>query len=214
MACNESVVAAVRAGLPGSICDVESLDAWFAREILSHEAALVRYLTRAWFARDEIHDLRQETYLRVYEAAAKSRPHSPRAFLFATARHLIADRLRRSRIVSIESGWDSEALDVLIDEISPERCTGGQQELSSLSRAFDLLPPRCREVVWLRRVEDRSQKEVAARLGIGEGMVEKHIANAMRRLADALFSCNISENPKAPSSSPVREDHYARQHTN
>jgi DNA-directed RNA polymerase specialized sigma24 family protein len=43
----------------------ESLDAWFARETLAHEAPLVRYLKRTWSRRDEIHDLRQETYLRV-----------------------------------------------------------------------------------------------------------------------------------------------------
>ena len=75
----------------------ESLDTWFAREILAHEAPLVRYLTRMWPRRDEIHDLRQETYLRVYEAAAKERPRSAKAFLFTTARHLLVDRMRRQR---------------------------------------------------------------------------------------------------------------------
>jgi RNA polymerase sigma factor (sigma-70 family) len=214
MACNDTVGGLDRSARPAGVCVSDSLDAWFAREVLSHEAALVRYLTRTWFARDEIHDLRQEVYLRVYEAAAKQRPHSAKAFLFATARHLIADRLRRKRVVSIESGWDSDALDVLVDEISPERCMGAHQELSFLAQAFDLLPPRCREVVWMRRVEERSQKEVAAELGIGEAMVEKHVAKAMRRLADALFGCHCSETPTSEATNPVREDHHARQHTN
>jgi RNA polymerase sigma factor (sigma-70 family) len=165
----------------------DALDAWFVREILAHEGALVSYLVRAWPARDDIHDLRQETYLRVYEAAAKERPRSAKAFLFATARHLLIDRLRRQRVVSFEPGWDLNDLDALVDEISPERCAGAGEELRALAVAFDLLPPRCREVVWMRRVEEQSQKEVAARLGIGEAMVEKHIAKGMRRLADALF---------------------------
>lgn len=73
----------------------ESLDGWFVREILVHEAPLVRYLIRTWRRRDEIHDLRQETYLRVYEAAAKERPRSAKSFLFTTARHLMVDRMRR-----------------------------------------------------------------------------------------------------------------------
>jgi RNA polymerase sigma-70 factor (ECF subfamily) len=111
-------------------------------------------------------------------------------------------------VVSIESGWDFHELDVLIDEISPERRTGACQELTSLVRAFNLLPPRCREVVWMRRMEDRSQKEVAACLGIGEAMVEKHVAKAMRRLADALFGCNCGEEAQAR---PVKEDPNARQ---
>ena len=80
----------------------ESLDAWFAREILIHEDALVSYLRRTWSNRDEVHDLRQETYIRVYEAAGKARPATPKSFMFATARHLMTDRLRRGRVVSIE----------------------------------------------------------------------------------------------------------------
>src|SRR3546814_6275740 len=62
----------------------DSLDDWFAREILVHEGALESFLRRAWPNRDEIHDLRQEAYVRVYEAAARSRPTTPRAFLFTT----------------------------------------------------------------------------------------------------------------------------------
>jgi RNA polymerase sigma factor (sigma-70 family) len=192
----------------------ESLDTWFAREILAHEAPLIRYLMRTWHARDEIHDLRQETYLRVYEAAAKQRPRSAKAFLFTTARHLLVDRMRRQRVVSFEPGWNLDELNVLVDEISPERSAGADEELRALAIAFNRLPPRCRQVVWMRRVEEQSQKEVAKRLGIGEAMVEKHVAKAMRRLADALFGCHSSEKPKGETASPAREDHYGRQHTN
>ena len=81
----------------------ESLDAWFKREILVHEAALVGYLTRTWPHRHEILDLRQDIYVRVYESAAKVRPFAPKSFLFATARHLLTDRIRRQRIVSIDA---------------------------------------------------------------------------------------------------------------
>lgn len=164
----------------------ESLDNWFAREILAHEASLARYLARAWGNRDEVHDLRQEIYVRIYEAAAKSRPTAPKAFLFTTARHLMADRLRRTRIVSIEAMGDLEALNVPVDDISAERRVSARQELRRFVDAFDLLPPRCREVVWLRRVEDVPQKEVARRLGITEKTVENQVSKGMRLLADLL----------------------------
>src|SRR5712671_3045436 len=99
----------------------ESLDAWFKREILAHEAALLRYLARVWPRKDEIYDLRQETYARVYQAATASRPSSARSFLFTTAHHLMADRVRRERVVSIEAVGDLEALDVSVEEISVEQ---------------------------------------------------------------------------------------------
>jgi len=75
--------------------DEEPLDTWFKREILVHEQALVRYLTRMWRNREEVFDLRQEIYVRVYEAAAKTRPSYPKSFLFTTARHLMTDQIRR-----------------------------------------------------------------------------------------------------------------------
>lgn len=164
------------------------LDDWFVREILVHERALALFLQRSWPHRDELHDLRQEAYARVYEAAARSRPAAPKAFLFATARHLMTDRLRRNRVVSIEPVGDFESSNVyLIDEVSPERWMGTRQALTRLAEALDRLPDRCREVVWLRRVEELPQKGVAERLGISEKTVEKHLAKGMRLLADHLY---------------------------
>ena len=164
-----------------------ALDRWFIEAILVHEEALLRYLQRSWPHRDEVHDLRQEIYARVYEAARKALPQQPKAFLFASARHLLADRARRARVVSIEPMGDFEPSHVLVDDVSPERWCGGRQALMRLADAFDRLPDRCREVVWLRRVEELSQKDVALRLGISEKTVEKHIAKGMRLLAEQLF---------------------------
>src|SRR5262249_44566589 len=127
----------------------EPLDTWFKREILCHEEILMRFLARVWPRRDELPDIRQECYARVYEAACKGRPSAPKAFLFATARHLMTDRIRRERIVSIHAGGDSEYLNVLVDEISPERSVMATSELARLARAFDRLTAKCREVVWL-----------------------------------------------------------------
>lgn len=165
----------------------ESLDNWFTREILVHESALMRYLLRCWHQRDDVQDLRQEVYIRVYEAAAKARPAMPKSFMFTTARHLMTDRLRRARVVSIDAVGDLDALHVLVDEISPERRTGARQELKQLTDAFDRLPDRCREVMWLRRVEELPQKEVALRMGIGEKTVEKQIAKGMRLIAEYFY---------------------------
>jgi RNA polymerase sigma-70 factor (ECF subfamily) len=167
---------------------VDSLDNWFKREILVHEAALMRFLTRSWSNAADVPDLRQDIYVRVYEAAANSRPLLPKSFLFATARHLITDRVRRKRIVSIDAVGDLDALNVLIEEIGPERRLGAHQELRRMAQALDALPPRCRETVWMRRVFDLPQKVVADKLGITEKTVEKHLMKGVQLLARALLS--------------------------
>jgi len=190
----------------------ESLDSWFAREILPHEEVLLRYLARTWSRRDEIYDLRQEIYVRVYEAAARARPLSPKSFMFTTARHLMADRIRRSRVVSIEATGDLEALNVLVDEISPEQRASARQELGRLAQAFDRLPPQCRRVVWLRKVEGLSQKQVAERLGISEGAIEKQITKGVRLLASLLFGGEGHE-PRSDIPPSEQGARYGKQHT-
>jgi RNA polymerase sigma factor (sigma-70 family) len=175
----------------------EELDRWFIREVLVHEASLTRYLARMWSAPDDILDIRQDSYVRVYEAAAKARPLRPKSFLFQTARHLMVDRLRRKRVVSIESVEDLDALNVSIDELSPERRVSALQELRHLAQAFDQLPVKCRRVVWMRKVEGLSQREVAQRLNIVEETVEKHVARGMQFLAKSLFGNDISAKLRA-----------------
>jgi RNA polymerase sigma-70 factor (ECF subfamily) len=166
---------------------MDGLQEWFKREIVVHEVALVRFITRVWPNRHEVEDIRQETYVKVYEAAATARPTAPKSFLFTVARNLMADRIRRSRIVSIELKGDLESLNVLVDELSAEERTGAREDFSRLARAFDLLPAACRDVVWLRKVESLSQKEVAKRLGVPARTVEKRVARGVRLLAQMVF---------------------------
>lgn len=164
-----------------------ALDQWFEAEILPHESVLVRYLTRAWPHSAEVQDLRQDIYVRVYESARNTLPTAPKAFLFATARNLMTDRIRRSRVVYIDSTQDLDSLDGLIDEISPERCVGARQDLRTLAQSFDSLSDKCRSVIWLRRIEGLSQRETALRLGLHEGAVESQLARGLRALAVAVF---------------------------
>lgn len=78
-------------------------------------------------------------------------------------------------------------MNLLVDEISPERRLDARQELRILARAFDSLSEKCRNVVWLRRVEGLSQRQTAQRLGLNEGAVESQLARGVRVLALAVF---------------------------
>jgi RNA polymerase sigma factor (sigma-70 family) len=164
-----------------------ALDHWFATEILPYEAGLMRYLRRVSPRPADVADLRQETYMRVYEGAAKSLPQHPQRFLFATARNLLIDRLRRERVVSIDYTQDLESLHVNIDELSPERRLNARQELQRLSEAFDQLPPMTRAAIWLRRVEGYSQREAADLLGLNEGALESHMSRGLRAITNATL---------------------------
>ena len=187
---------------------ITALDQWFAAEILPHEGMLVRYLTRVWPYSADVLDLRQDIYVRVYESARGSLPTSPKAFLFATARNLMTDRIRHSRVIFIDSAQDFESLNVLVDEISPERRLNARQELRVLAQAFDALSEKCRNVVWLRRVEGLSQRETAQCLGLREGTVESHLARGVRALARAVFGSADSIYPQYGTGESLHESEH------
>lgn len=162
-------------------------DAWFVREILPLETSLMQYLARNWENKSELPDLRQEIYGRVCEAAQLEIPKSAKSFLFATARNLLIDLVRHSRIVQIEAMADLETLNVASDQPGPEREVSAREELRAVHAAIQRLPPRCQESVVLRKIEGLSLREIGLRMNISEKTVERHLTDGLRALADVLF---------------------------
>jgi RNA polymerase sigma factor (sigma-70 family) len=164
-----------------------ALDDWFAREILPLEAALMQYLNRNWRNKADIADLRQDVYVRVYEAALKQIPVPARPFVFTVARNLLVDRLRRAHIVPIEGVADVDALGLAMEAPGPERSAIARDELRRLQAAMERLPPRCREAVMLGRIQGMARSEIAARMGVSEDTVTEHLTKGMRALANILY---------------------------
>lgn len=164
----------------------EALD-WFLREVLPLESTLMQYLRHNWRDKSGVDDLLQDVYLRVFEAAQTQIPEKPRAFVFTTARNLLISRVREQQIVPIEAVADLDALDVAIDTPGPDRSAIARDELRRLRDAIDALPPRYRDVVVLRRIENLSRSEIAVRLNISEASVSTYLSESMVALADALY---------------------------
>lgn len=188
----------------------DTVDDWFVREVLPHEAALLRYLARVWPNPADIQDIRHDAYVRILENAARLRPIAPKSLLFTTARNLMIDRARRNRIVPIDLLGDLDSLNVLVDELTPERRAGIRQQLANALAAVNRLPEKCREVLWLRRVEDLSQRQIADRLGVSEGTVEKHMMRAARLLVDLLSEPDTPEARADAARSTNDAAHYGK----
>jgi len=167
-----------------SMADAE---AWFVREVLPLEAALMHFLRRSWRNKSDIDDLCQDIYVRVYEAACDQIPHPAKPFVFATARNLLIDRARREHVVSIDTVADLDVLGVAADEPGADRAVIAREELRKLQAALDHLPDAYREALLMKKVEGLSRREIAQRMGVGEETVKQNIANAMYALADFVY---------------------------
>lgn len=171
-------------GVPVTASDVED---WFLREVFPLEGLVMHFLRQNWRNQSDIEDLRQEIYIRVYEAAQKEIPAHPKQFVLRTARNLLINHVRREQIVPIEAAVDLDALGAVVDVPGPERHAIARDMLRRLQAALNRLPPRCREVVVLRRIEGLTRDEIAARMDISADTVSEHLAKGMYALADLVY---------------------------
>lgn len=166
------------------MADDPPTDRDFAGLYRSTVAPLRRYLARMLGDPAEAQDIAHDAYVRYYRATAATPADQPEALLFTTARRLALNRLKRRRIAPFATEpADPEAASAAPD-VAHEVIA--RQELADLEQAIAALPPGCRAVLRLRKVELLSHREIAARLGIAISTVEKQHARALRLLRARL----------------------------
>lgn len=175
------------------------LTAWYRENMLVHEAGLRAYLRRAFPIITDLDNVVQETFVRVLQARQNGRVDNVRGYLFATARHIALNMMRRRKIVSMESMAEIEELPVIHDGPSVQEQVSLKFDLEVLTEALQALPPRCREVLTLRKIEGLSQREIAGRMGISEHTVEAQVTTGMRRCAQFLRQRGLMPPRKATS---------------
>jgi RNA polymerase sigma-70 factor (ECF subfamily) len=147
----------------------------------------MRFIRNHWRNTDEAADIRQEVYARVLSAARRERPASAAGYVITTARNVLRNKARNAAVVSVELIAEIDALPLDADWLTPERHLEGREALRRAQAGLDGLPPRCREVVRLRKVEGLSTREVAERLGIGIDAVQQQTMLGMRALTDFML---------------------------
>ncbi|NBB65525.1 sigma-70 family RNA polymerase sigma factor [Pseudomonas sp. ODNR1LW] len=156
--------------------------------LMIERPSLVRLARRILGDASSAEDIAQTLWLRVQRIADPAAIKDKRAYLYRLALNLTSDQMRsRKRGAAL---FDGQIEDPRMIDAAPSAETQimHRQRLDLLAEAINELPPRCREVFLLRRVEGLSPAEVAERLGITPNAVAKHVRHALnhcqRRLAE------------------------------
>ena len=164
---------------------------WFLNQIFRHRAALYRYLRRFTSGAEDIEDLVQETYVRVYALSQTEAVDSPRALLFRIAHNMAVERARRRISQATDSVADFERLTVYSTDAPADEQIDASRRFESFCAAVDRLPPLCRRVFVLRKVYRLSHDEIAEVLGVSHSTIEKHVAKGLLRCRDYLRNAGL-----------------------
>ncbi len=159
---------------------------WFAEEVQPHEPELRAFLRRHFPTVHDIDDLVQEAYLRLIRARRSGPILEPRAYLFQTARNAAFDLFRRKRVVLLGDLAESPRLSVVEDSPDAAETTSHAQELELLVESIQALPPRCREILTLRKLHGLSYRDIAERLAISEHTVNAQLSIGIVRCRQYL----------------------------
>lgn len=181
--------------------------AWVAGNVIPHEAALRARLRWMAVAGEEIDDIVQDAYLSIARLKSVAHIRDGRAYLFTTARMVVLQRIRRNRIVRIDSLTEAQALSLEDDDPGPERRAGARRELERVRRLIDDLPPRCREIFQLRRVQGMPQREIAERMGIPEHTVEQQAVRGLKLILKAIADDTDTQAPPRKQDGRTRDHH-------
>lgn len=144
---------------------------------------LLRFLARRAIGRTDADDLIQECFLRLARRmSGPAAPHNPEAYLRVIASNLLRDRARSKAL-------RGEHLHEPLDEERTADTGADQQQrlelrerLGQYEAALARLRPKTREIFLLHRIDGLTYGQIAAKTGLSQSGVEKHMMKAIAHL--------------------------------
>ena len=151
----------------------ELLDAY-----VKHEGLLRSVVLKICRRREDADDLVQETFLRAFAAETDTDIKNPKAFLVTVATNLALSHISKKSTTETDYLEDMGLSEAIEDsgQAAGDEVMESRQKLLVFARAVSTLPPRCKQVFLMRKLEGLKLKQIATRLNLSVSGVEKHVA--------------------------------------
>lgn len=142
---------------------------------------LLHFLTKRLKCSDIAAEITHETYIRFCQIGQVTPINNARALAYRIALNLVVDYQRKAKVRSdytVEVDFEEFAESYQSAEAGPEQVAIAQQNWTILEKALMELPSDCRNAFLWHGIDGLTYLEIAARLGISESMVNKHLTRA------------------------------------
>ncbi len=164
----------------------QNQEQWYRENVLPHEPMIRRWLTSRYGSLCDVDDVMQESLFRVFQAHRRNELKSPKAFLFAVARNVAVEQIRRSKVGTTELRGEWDEIDFLDQANGIEETAARNNELEILTEAIQALPDRCRRIFTLAKVYGMSYKAIGEKLAISTNTVSAQITIGMEKVTAFL----------------------------
>lgn len=172
---------------------IREVDVWFAGEIFPYERMLVRLARRITEDEEAARDIVHEVYAYVLKNDLWRTIRKPRTYVMMAVRRASMRFANRGRIVAFSSFADMDVFSGDGVQADAHQLLFAKEQRRHMLEIIEGLPPRCREVVRLRRLDDRSPTDIADQLGISLSVVNKHLARGMAIIAEQVSAMSRSD---------------------
>lgn len=175
---------------------MEDKEIFVLKSLRKRDPQAFRYLYEQYFSKmvlfaesyvydeEEAKDLVQDLFFYIWDHADTLSIHSSlKAYLFTSLRNRCLNVLRDRKILDscndklFEAQLFAGIEDIEIDEVVSKR----------LQNALNALPDKCREIILLKVVEGKKNKEIADLLGLAETTIKTQVQRAYRILREQLI---------------------------
>jgi RNA polymerase sigma factor (sigma-70 family) len=165
----------------------------FRKLRLKYYDSIFRLISRMIHNKEEVEDLTQESFVKAFLSLSSFKED----FAFSTWLYKIAtnnaiDHIRKKKLQtfsidkSIESEESDYSFELMDTEPEPDQELINAQRKKMLNDAMNSLPPRYRQVILMRHVEEKDYQEIAKILKLPLGTVKAHIFRARELLYKQL----------------------------
>jgi len=134
-----------------------------------------------------VEELTADIFVRLWQGRNHLMVHDVKSYLFAAARNQAYQAIKQKqgkRQLPVQ-GMDHVSDGDTAHNQNPEQAMISTEQVQQIEDLVNVLPPRCKEVFYLSRVEQFSYQQIATQLNISEKTVENQMGKALRLLRRA-----------------------------
>ncbi len=165
----------------------------FRKLRLKYYDAIFKLVNRMIRNREEVEDLTQEAFIKAFTSLERfDNQYSFSTWLYKIATNNSIDHIRKKKLqtFSINKPIESEESDYSFElpdtNLEPDQELIASQRKKMLDEAMNALPPKYRQVILMRHVDEKEYQEIAKTLKLPLGTIKAHIFRARELLYKQL----------------------------